>query len=426
MVPSLSFGELSSLLELPRHGSQSLFQRFLLSFGASLTWFPVSLLENTPLFLSFPNMVPSLSFGEFSSLLELPRHGSKSLFWRILLSFGASSSWFPVSFMENSPLFWSFPDMVPSLSFGEFSSLLEIPGHGSQSLFWRILLSFGASPTRFPVLLLENSPLSWSFPDMVPSLSFGEFSSVLELPRHGSQSLFWRILLSFAASPTWFPVSLLENSVFWSFPDMVPSLSFGEFSLLELPRHGPQSLFWRILLSFGASPTWFPVSLSKNSPLFWSFPDMVPSLSFGEFSSLLELPRHGSQSLFWRILLSFGASPTCFPVSPSENSPLFWSFPDMVPSLSLGEFSSLLEVPRHGSLSLFRRILLSFGASPTCFPVSLLENSPLFWRFPDMVLSLSFGEFSSLLEIPRHGSHSLFWRILLSFGDSPTWFRVSL
>ena len=71
---------------------------------------------------------------------------------------------------------------------------------------------------------------------------------------------------------------------------MVPSLSFGEFSpLLELPRHGSQSVFQRILPSFGASPTWFPVSLSENYPLFWSFPDMVPSLSFKDFYSLLEL-----------------------------------------------------------------------------------------------------------------------------------------
>ena len=182
---------------------------------------------------------------------------------------------------------------------------------------------------------------------MFPSLSFGEFSSLLELPRHGSQSLFWRILLSFGSSPTWFPVSLLENSpLFSSFQDMVPSLSFGEFSsLLELPRHGSQSLFWRSFLSFGASPTWFPVPFSENSPFFWSFPDMVPSLSFGEFSSLFELPRHGSQSLFWRIFLSLGASPTWFPVSLLRNSPHFGSFPDMVPSLSFEEFPSLLEIP---------------------------------------------------------------------------------
>ena len=280
MVPILSFGEFSSLLEIPRHGSQSL-------------------LDNSPLFWSFPDMFPSLSFREFSSLLELPRHGSQSLFWRILLSFGASLTWFPVSLLENSPLFWSFLDKIPSLSFGEFSS-------------------DGASPTCFLVSNLENSPLSWSFPDMVPSLSFGEFSSLFELPRHGSQSLFWRILLSF-----------------------------------DLPLHGSQSLFWRILLSFRASKTWFPVSLLENSPLFWSFPDMVHSLSFGEFSSLLELPRHGSQSLFRRILHSFGASPTWFPVSLLENSPLFWSFPDMFPSLSFGEFSSLWELPRHGSQSLF-------------------------------------------------------------------------
>ena len=239
--------------------------------------------------------------------------------------------------------------MVQSLSLGEFSSLLELPRQGSQSLFWRILLSHGASPTWILVSLLENSPLSWSFPDMVPSLSFGEFSSLWVLPRHCSQCLIWRIP-SFVASPTWSPVSLLENSLFWSFPDMVPSLSFGEFSsLLELPRHGSQSLFWRILLSFGASPTWFPVSLLENSPLFWRFPDMVPSLSFGEFSSLLELPRHGSQSLFWRILLYFGASPTWFPVSLFDNSPLFRSIPRMVPSLSFEEFSSLLELPTHGS-----------------------------------------------------------------------------
>ena len=85
---------------------------------------------------------------------------------------------------------------------------------------------------------------------------------------------------------------------------MLPSLSFGEFSsLLEIPRHGSQSVFWRILLSFGDSPTWFPFSLLENSPLFWRFPDMVQSLSLGEFSSLLELPRQDSQSLFWRILL---------------------------------------------------------------------------------------------------------------------------
>ena len=225
---------------------------------------------------------------------------------------------------------------------------------------------------------------------MVLKLSFGEFSSLLLLPRHGSQCLFWRIL-SFGASLTWSPVSLLENSLFWSCPDMIPSLSFGEFScLLELPRHGSQSLFLRILLSFGASPTWFPVSVFENFPLFWIFPDMVPSLSFGEFSSLLEVPRHGSLSLFRRILLSFGASPTCFPVSLLENSPLFWRFSDMVLSLSL------------------------------------LENSPLFWRFPDMVPILSSGEFSSLLEIPRHGSESLFRRILLSFGASSTRFPVSL
>ena len=208
-------------------------------------------------------MVPSLSFGEFSSLLELPLHGSQSLFKRILLSFGASPSWFPFSLLESFPLFWSFPDMAPSLSFGEFSSLSEIPGHGSQSLFWRILLSFGASPTWFPVSPLEISPLFWRFPDMVPSLSFGEFSSLLDLSLHGSQSLFCSFLLCLGDSRIWFPVSLLENSpLLWRFPDMVPSLSFGEFSSLsELPLHGSQSLFWRILLSFGASLTWFPVSL---------------------------------------------------------------------------------------------------------------------------------------------------------------------
>ena len=76
---------------------------------------------------------------------------------------------------------------------------------------------------------------------------------------------------------------------------MVPCLSLGEFSsLLELPRHGSQYVFWRIILPFGNSPTWVPVSLLENFPLFWSFPDMVPSLSFGEFSSLMELPRHVS------------------------------------------------------------------------------------------------------------------------------------